>query len=401
MVLRAHGAATATGAPAATPAGAPSGLLARWGIPADAELVRAERGCNNRTYAVAHHGHRWVLRISQNLSAAQARAEHRLLGTVSAAGLPFGVPDPVPTLAGDTVAETPAGPATLCRWIPGMRPDLAGEPALERFGRVIGLLSRALRTVPWSDAPQDWRGDPLRAHPDAPEIAELVWALRDVGLPRARVRRLEAAARHVFPRPPEVAGDLPAQVVHGDLGASNALVDERTGEVTGVLDFELAGPDARVQDLLVGLLLSGALAGPGWTRRTAALIRGHAAVLLLDQAEIRAVPDLLVVRCVGSVFWRAGRWRRGQASLSDVADRVAVLESVEAWLAVHRGRLLTLLAAAGGLPHQGSRAALTRPARSSSAMAAASCGRSLIVPLLVRSSGWRSVKPPSWPCPQP
>jgi homoserine kinase type II len=340
MVVRARGAVTA--------AGVPAGLLTRWGIPADAELVRAERGCNNRTYAVAHHGHRWVLRISQNLSAAQARAEHRLLGTVRAAGLPFGVPDPVPTLAGETVAETPAGPATLCRWIPGMRPDLAGEPALERFGRAIGLLSRALRTVPWSDAPQDWRGDPLRAHPDAPEIAELVQALRDAGLPPARVRRLEVAARHVFPRPPEVADDLPAQVVHGDLGASNALVDERTGEVTGVLDFEMAGPDARVQDLLVGLLLSGALAGPGWTRRTAALIRGHAAVLPLDQAEIRAVPDLLVLRCVGSVFWRAGRWRRSQASLSDVADRVAVLESVEAWLAVHRGRLLTVLAAAAG-----------------------------------------------------
>ena len=347
---RAQGAVTAPSAPAApsAPPGIPAGLLARWGIPADAELARAERGCNNRTYTVAHRGHRWVLRISQNLSAAQARAEHRLLGEVRAAGLPFGVPEPVPTLTGDTVAETQAGPATLCRWIPGMRPDLAAEPALERFGQAIGLLSRALRTVPWSDAPQDWRGDPLRAHPDAPETADLARALRDAGMPAARVRRLEAAARRVLLRAPEAGEDLPVQVVHGDLGASNALVDERTGEVTGVLDFELAGPDARVQDLLVGLLLSGALAGPGWTRRAAALVRGHAAVLALDQAEIRAVPDLLVLRCVGSVFWRAGRWRRGQAALSDVADRVAVLEAVEAWLAVHRGRLLTVLAAAGG-----------------------------------------------------
>jgi hypothetical protein len=31
-----------------------------------------------------------------------------------------------------------------------------------------------------------------------------------------------------------------------------------------------------------------------------------------------------------------------------VADRVAVLEAVTAWLAVHRGRLLTVLAAAEG-----------------------------------------------------
>src|SRR2546429_5281552 len=51
-------------------------------------------------------------------------------------------------------------------------------------------------------------------------------------------------------------------------------------------------------------------------------VRGYAAVLRLGQAEIMAVPDLLVARCVGSVFWRAGRWRRGQSVLSDVADRV-------------------------------------------------------------------------------
>ena len=325
----------------------PAGLLARWGLPADAELARAERGSNNQTFAVAHGGVRWVLRISQNLSAAQARAEHRLLGRVRAAGLPFSVPEPVATLSGDTVAETPAGPATLCRWIPGVRPGLTAEPALERFGQAIGLLSRALAPVPWSDAPQDWRGDPLRAHPDAPQAAELARALRGAGVPAARVRRLEIAARHVLPWAPETGGDLPVQVVHGDLGASNVLVDERTGEVTGVLDFELAGPGRRIQDLMAALLLSGALAGPGWARRTAALVRGHAALLLLNQAEIMAVPDLLVSRCVGSVFWRAGRWRRGQAPLDDVADRVAVLAATEAWLAVNRGRLLSVLAAAG------------------------------------------------------
>ena len=101
-----------------------------------------------------------------------------------------------------------------------------------------------------------------------------------------------------------------------------------------------------MQDLQVALLLSGALAGPGWARRAAALVRGYAAVLSLGQAEIMAVPDLLVARCVGSVFWRAGRWRRGQSVLSDVADRVAVLEASQTWLAVHRGRLLSVLAAA-------------------------------------------------------
>ena len=243
-----------------------------------------------------------MLRISQNLSADQP-SRARLLGLLRAAGLPFGVPEPVAALGGDTVAETPAGPATLCRWIHGVRPELAADPALERFGRAIGLLSRALRPVAWSDAPQGLCGDPLRAHPDAPP-AELARALRTAGMPAAQIRRLEAVTEQVRAQAQVTATDLPVQVVHGDLGASNALVDERTGEISGVLDFELAGPDARVQDLLVALLLSGALAGPGWARRAAVLVRGYAAVLSLGQAEIMAVPDLLVVRCVASVFWR-------------------------------------------------------------------------------------------------
>ncbi len=40
---------------------------------------------------------------------------------------------------------------------------------------------------------------------------------------------------------PDAGGDLPVQVVHGDVAASNTLVDERTGEVTGVLGLGASG----------------------------------------------------------------------------------------------------------------------------------------------------------------
>jgi homoserine kinase type II len=327
--------------------GAVAGLLTRWGIPANADLARAERGSNNQTFVVAHDSRRWVLRVSQNLTATQARAEHRLLGRLHCAGLPFQVPEPVTTVAGGTVAESAAGPATLCRWIPGVRPDLTREPALEQFGRAIGLLSEAMRTVPPDEAPQDWRGGPLRAHPEAPDVEDLCRALRGAGARSGQVRLLETAARRVATWALEAGGGLPVQVVHGDVGASNTLVDERTGQVTGMLDFELAGPGFRVQDLMVGLLSSVALDLPGWQRRVAALVRGHVSVLRLDQAEIRAVPDLMVSRCVGSVLWRAGRWRRGHARLDDVAARLAVLDAIVGWLAVSGEQLLSLLFPAG------------------------------------------------------
>jgi hypothetical protein len=45
-----------------------TGLLARWGVAPDA-ILPAERGTNNRTFAVLQGDRRWALRVSQNLSA--------------------------------------------------------------------------------------------------------------------------------------------------------------------------------------------------------------------------------------------------------------------------------------------------------------------------------------------
>lgn len=320
-------------------------LLARWGVLPDADPAAAELGTNNQTFAVRQGDRRWALRISENLSAVQVRAEHRLLGRLRRSGLPFAVPEPVPALDGDTVVQTPAGPATLCRWIRGVRPDFAAELALERFGRTIGVLSEALRQVPPQDAPNDWRGDPLQPHPDVPGIEDLCLQLSAAGVSHEQVVVLRTAGRRVAAWWPGAADELPVQVVHGDLAASNMLVDERTGEVTALLDFEIAGADFRVQDLAVGLLQSGALDGPDWQRRMAALVRGNVSVRHPCTAEIQALPELLVCRSVGSVLWRAARWRRGQAPVGDVVSRLHRLDATLRWLAVSGEQFVSLLAA--------------------------------------------------------
>ena len=258
-------------------------------------------------------------------------------------GLPFEVPAPLPALTGDTVVVTPAGPATLCWWIPGVRPDLASELALERLGQAIGVLGEAMRDVPLHDAPQDWRGDRLRVHPEVPDVDELCLELDVIGVRPELVELLRAAARRLAAWHP-TAGSLPVQVVHGDLGPSNVLVNKQTGELTGLLDFEIAGADFRVQDLVAALLLSGALEGCQWESRAAALVRGSFAVQRLSSEEIRAVPELMVCRSVGSVLWRAGRWRRGQAQAGDVVDRIDELDMTLRWLAAHGGQLTALLA---------------------------------------------------------
>jgi homoserine kinase type II len=320
--------------PAAAPP--PAWLLSCWDIPPLARLTPTH-GTNNQTFLVTAASVRLVLRISQNLTAAQIRAEHRLLGRLRQAELAFAVPEPVPARTGGFLVETAAGPATVTKWLPGERPDLSNEPALERFGRAVGQLSVGLGPVPPQDAPHNWLTS-THVHPDVPDAAALARELAAVGVSSALTGPLmsfEPASWLARADP-----GLPVQVVHGDVAASNVLADERTGEVTAVLDFEIAGADLRVQDLVVGLRHSGALTGPGWQRRTAALARGYRGVQELTEAEAAAVPDLLLARATGTVIWRAGRWRRGQASLEDVSVRLHGLVAAEEWLA-RNGRELT------------------------------------------------------------
>ena len=319
-------------------------LLTRWGVSAQARLTPAGSGTNNRTFLVDDSTGQWVLRISENLTADQVRAEHRLLARLRTAGLSFAVPEPVPALGGEFLVETAAGPATLGNRLPGVRPDLTGAPALERFGLAVGQLSAALGHVPRHDAPQDWLTS-RHVHPDVADVPGLCRELATAGM-SAELTRLLVGFEHGTWLTGVGAG-LPVQVVHGDPGASNVLADEDTGEVTAMLDFEIAGAELRVQDLVVALKQSDALDAPDWQRRAAGLARGYRSAQEVTEAEAAAVPDLLRARAAGTVVWRAGRWRRGQARLDDVAARLRDLAATDAWLAACGDALRDRLLAPG------------------------------------------------------
>ncbi|MFI5912017.1 phosphotransferase enzyme family protein [Dactylosporangium sp. NPDC051541] len=303
-------------------------LLAGWRIPPGAHVGPTEAGSNNHTFRVTADGRSWCLRISQNMDRAQVLAEHRLLARLRRAGLSFAVPTPEPRIDGGTVADSPGGPVTLCAWIPGVRPDLGSEPALERFGRAAAELSTALAAVAPTDAPFDWRGGPLE---DVPDVTALARDLMAAGLDADRAKVLRAGLDRALAAWAGIAGRLPQQVVHADLAPSNVLVAPDTGEVTGILDFEVAGYWLRAIELTVALALTGSTRGPDWPRRAAALTRGGAWGARLTADELHALPDLIVVRAAGSTLWRSTRWRRGQSSLAEVAERLDTLAAVLRW----------------------------------------------------------------------
>jgi len=321
-------------------------LLPLWGFPPGADIAPAgEQGTNNRTFLVRHGQQRYVLRVSGFLSVAEVRAEHRILRRLRQGGLPFQVPEPVAAPDGRTVIETQAGTAAVCRWLPGARPGMDGEPAFERFGRTAGLLGAALADVPLADAIRDWRTDPRWVQPDDPPVDVLSGELRSAGMSAGQAESLEAAARRVGRWWPG-AGGLPAQVIHGDLAPSNMLADPDTGEVTGLLDFELAGAGFGVQDILAALYNSTALGAPDWPRRTAAFLRGYASGRRLEPAEVAALPELLIARSLGSLLWRAARWRAGIGRFGEITAQARKLEVTTRWLAANQDAFLSVATAA-------------------------------------------------------
>jgi Ser/Thr protein kinase RdoA (MazF antagonist) len=319
-------------------------LLARWGIRADAAVARTAYGTNNHTLQVTDGTRRWSLRISQNLTPAQVQAEHRLLARLAQAGLPFAVPAPVALPDGATIVDTPDGPATLCPWIPGVRPDLDQETVLERLGRAAAQLSDALRDVEPQDTPQDWEHGPIQQPPNDGTLARELTA---AGLDTGRAWVLRAGTDRAAQAWETIAGCLPTQVVHADLAASNVLVSPDTEAVAGVLDFETAGCGIRALELAVLLALSGAVRGPDWPRRAAAVARGGAWNQRLTSTELSALADLILVRAMSTTLWRAERWRRGQSSLTEVADRLDTLGETLHWRTTEGDELAHTVATSG------------------------------------------------------
>lgn len=294
------------------------------------------RGTHNLTRIVVADRPIAVLRLYQTLDHDRVLAEHRLLDRLATADLPFRVPAPRPARDGATVVESPWGAVSLVDWIEGRRPDLDRIDAARTAGRALGRLAAALACVPAKDAPFDWLSTDLgRA-----ELGDtMITALGAAGLPGDQVDWLHDHSDM------QVRGaKLPAQIIHRDVGAYNLLaVDDPEIRITGVIDFEFAGRDLRVNDLTILLYQSGYLNGDDWRTRTTALLEGYAETVRLDPAEIMIIPELILARAIGAVGWRANLWQRGAARLEDVASRVPDAVQTQRWITRHGAELIDVL----------------------------------------------------------
>lgn len=327
--------------------GALAGALAAWPV-SPRGLSRVPQGLNNDSFFVSAREGEFVLRVYRNTSAHErVRYEHELLAKLAGQGLPFAVPTPARTRAGDTLAvlETEEGPRLAALFV-----RIGGEPAaVDRrsahlAGAALARLDGALARVELPVRPPSALGD---VHPLVPDPLAAVDGL---GLDPAARAAVRAALERVLTEHGAIAGALPRQIVHGDFAYPNLLVDH--GRATGLLDFEFAGPDVRAADLACAMYVT-VVRGSERERWELldALAASYRRVLALDPVEIAALPSLLLRRCaIGAVHWM-GRWRQGIVDVEAARERPRRLVGFVRWLEAASPRLV-LVASGEGMPRR-------------------------------------------------
>jgi Ser/Thr protein kinase RdoA (MazF antagonist) len=291
-------------------------ILDAWRLPRPRAIATAEGGYQNTTLFVSCADREFILRVYSNVvDPARQRFEHELLRGLASAELSFAVPHPLPSDDGDTLRVIDGRLAVLFARIPGEPLAKDGGPYLGRAAAALAELDTALAGLHgFASRPPIFDGDLTRVHPLVDDLGE---AVEESGIDLDRRSALMRDLDRTAELAPLLYASLPQQITHGDFGFGNTLV--RNGRVTGLLDFEHSGVDARAMDLAVALYRFPA--HDDALGQSDAFGRAYSSVLPLDPAEIVALPVLLELRAGLSLMHWVGRMRAGVATIDDVRPR--------------------------------------------------------------------------------
>jgi homoserine kinase type II len=308
-------------------------VMSLWALSPTITVSSLATGMNNASFLVTSGTGSFVLKSIQNTGMLErVRFEHSLLETLSQRGLPYDVPAPVRTRAGETVASLEDGsPAVLTRRLPG-GPAWRGDSMIARMcGRALAQLDAALASIELDPEVQvptviEALG---RLHPAIPVPAAATRAALVEPDLAANVTGVLERAEREWKR--QTMG-VPEQIIDGDFFPPNVLVEG--GQVTAVLDFEFSGTGQRAMDLAVGLVAFGTANRnelPTWELFDV-FAAGYLEVLSLSRQEIACLPALILMREAGSFVHWLGRMTEGLTTLDDVRARADRLLALDDWL---------------------------------------------------------------------
>lgn len=211
------------------------------------------------------------------------------LSVLSELDLPVVAPEATAVIAGWGVAVFP--------FVRGRHATGADAPALARTMRLMH--DHPLVDLPRLQIEESWCLETMR------ELLDHPWIGNRRAEVEAQLDRLEGAIERTraIPRPDVVC--------HADFGAHNALIDDETGEVVAVLDWDYARLAPREHDLWVAFEVPDPHAYLGAYGRDVGLDSAHLEYALLARALRDATARVATERDRAGVdTWGFARWRQ-------------------------------------------------------------------------------------------
>lgn len=312
-------------------------------------LKKRSGGWNNTTYIVNGNGRKGVLRIyDTHRDREKIEFEHYVLLELNKLSLPFNTPLPVQTVYGDTLVQLEGGKGKytcLFRYIDGDSPGEEDTGYYESFGLSAGQLSCVLSELAPGPKPVYRPYYELRkAYPLCTDetVRELCMNPPEAlaGL-KVELGRIYEAYVNIADSLKELE-TLPHQLIHGDLNASNLLVD--TGDhsrVAALLDFEFCTYDLRAMDPAV--ILSGLLGHPEQQQAVRDFCRGYSRSVTLTAEELTAIPVLMLLRKIDVFLHFASRYLEETDEISVLHEQTRLLSADLIQLSAGTAEIVELL----------------------------------------------------------
>jgi len=313
-----------------------------WSIPEPLSILPITQGVNNLTRVIETPAGSYILRSYRaDRALEQIKYELGVLEHLQATPLPFQVPVPIPTVAGELFAILSGAVVSLSPRLPGSPPPNDRLEQVYAAGEALAELVQALDDLQVEITPQvapfppsgdfeAWSGIPIVP-------ANL---LQELPIAREEQDQLLRIIEETQTLAPSLYRTLPQQIIHRDYDQSNILMEGNS--VTGVLDFEFCGPDLRVLDLTYAL--SQWPSGFWNTGKEWGIIdafgQGYLHRQRLTLAELEALPLIFRLRAAASLSFHLGRFAQGVETAQEILERIRETLTTEAWLQIHARELV-------------------------------------------------------------
>lgn len=280
-------------------------------------VKQGSSGMNNTTKFLVIGDKKYILRIYEShRDNEKVNYEHLVLEELNKRSLSFSVPKPKRNFDGNTVSIGMDGKlVSVAKMIKGSNPQLHTTKQFYSLGKAVGEITKELGSIeievksiyePCYELEKSYLKCPLNK-----VIEFCIDPPNEFKDEREKLKELSKyfiEFQDVIPK----LRNLPHQIIHGDINASNVLEDENNN-ISAVLDFEFSAKDLRAMDLAI--CLSEAISNENDDKikfeSMRNFINGYKEYIKLSPDEINVIPSLIMLRRLDVIVHFLVRYKEG------------------------------------------------------------------------------------------